>query len=66
MVEIIVIFIFLLLIFGFYNVGLLLLTCSSYIGNVLGLFSLVIVIPYLMYRIFKYINKLVNKNENNN
>lgn len=58
-------FIAFLLIVVIYNVGLWLLSEPLYIANVFGLLLLVVGIPSIIYRIIKYINKLIKRNEDN-
>ena len=50
-----------------YNVSLWLLSESLYAANILGLLLLLVAIPSLVYRIFKYIKKhyLNKENEDN-
>lgn len=60
-------FVAVLLIVVIYNISLWLLSESLYAANILGLLLLLVAIPSLVYRIFKYIKKhyLNKENEDN-
>lgn len=57
-------FVAVLLIVVIYNISLWLLSESLYAANILGLLLLLVAIPSLVYRIFKYIKKYYLNKEN--